>query len=324
MSSSNSSERGVAASGALTRRALLGSAAALAGATCLAEPGPAAMAATRAEPGVVTVPRPRAPYRVWFQPRLFARDVDLYANMTMECGYIDARVAHAMGKTALNWVYGLNHPDAKGPEYWRDACSVAARSWPRRRKNATTRAADGGGGAQPGGATLVSAGISIDEWVPPKLPDNVRWLSEGLRAGKRENPEVFIAVWTTDPTPPLFELGNDGTVDLIIVEGYTHSAAESGPGLSTSWETGLRRCRALMDAGLEAKTIFSFGHVTAKKNARGESFKGAWIRQKAQELKEKFPKMPGVAFYQHHFEDSGDVRELIQACDRISGEFWKS
>jgi hypothetical protein len=50
--------------------------------------------------------------------------------------------------------------------------------------------------------------------------------------------------------PPLFELGRDGTADLIIVEGYTHSAADTGPGLTTSWEGAVRRCEMLAKADL--------------------------------------------------------------------------
>lgn len=269
--------------------------------------GAGSEAAERAAFRPVRARRPVPPYRVWFQPTLFVRDMELYANMTLDCGWLDPRLAEMTGKTALGWVYGLNHPYAKGPEYWRDACTEAGLAYPRNSQR----------------PQWIAAGISVDEWVPPKLPDNERWLAEGLRAGRRANPEVFIALWTTDPTPALIELGRDGTLDLIIVEAYTHAAAEAGPGLTTSWEGGLRRCDALVEGGLEGKTILSFGHITARANAKGQHLKDGWIRERAEELKRRYPRMPGVAFYQHsREEDTPELRELVRACDRLSAELW--
>lgn len=297
-----------------TRRAFLGHAggAALAGgATAVVN---AAARDNNAE-GPRRARRPAPPYRAWFAPRLFDRDVDLYANMTLDAsGWLDPRLAELAGKTALGWAWGLNHPDAGGAEYWSHACSVEGRSYPRNSRHQPEQPS-----RQP---EFVSAGIALDEWVPAKRPENERWLAEGLRAGRKAGPDVFIAAWTTDPTPLLFELGRDGTADLILVEGYTHSAASVGPGLVTSWDNAIRRCAALAEAGLEAKTVFCFGHVTAKADARGEHLKGAWLRERCGELRRRFPRMPGVAFYQHEAEDSPEFRELVGVCDRLSGEFW--
>lgn len=249
-------------------------------------------------------PRPKPPYRAWFQPLLFERDASLYAHMNVEAsGWLDPRLAALAGVAALDWVYGPNHPDAGGPDYWRDACTEAGRTHPR--KNAA-----------PG---FVSAGIAIDEWVPPKQPDNVRWMSEGLRAGRRANPEVFIAAWSTDPGPALFDLGRDGTIDLFIVEGYTHSVKA---GLSTSWDNALRRCESFAAAGLEARTIFGFGHINAEKSHRGTRLDAAWLGERMAELRKRFPAMPGVAFFETQAPDTPDRRDLIRACDRLSAGFW--
>lgn len=258
--------------------------------------------ASAADGEVIRARRPVAPFRVWFQPRQFQRDVDLYANMTIDAsGWLDPRLAELAGKTSLDWVYGLNHPYASWPEYWRDACSVESRS------------------RQSGGSQFVSAGIAIDEWVPPQLPDNVRWLSEGLREGRRANPDVFIAVWVTDPTAPLIELARDGTVDLVIVEGYTHSTT---PGLTTSWDGILRRCGALATAELTEKTILCFGHITDRPDSRGGHLDPAWLESRAEEIKRRHPEMPGVAFFQSTDPETKPLRRLVQSCDRLSGELW--
>ena len=271
----------------------------------------AGAAAHAAESGRVTAlpspthaRRPQPPYRVWFQPRLWHRDTDLYAHMTIDAsGWLDSQLAETAGITALDWAYGLNHPDTKGPEYWSHACSVAGRSHPRK---ATA-------------PKFIAAGIALDEWVPPAQPDNEKWLGEGLRAGRKANPEVFTAIWSTEPTPALFELARDGTVDLIIVEGYTHSVK---PGHSTSWEGALRRLEKFSEAKVLEKTIFSFGHITAEKNHRGEPLKQKWLRERAEELKHRFPAMPGIAFFQPDCPDTPEQRTLLRFCDRLSAELW--
>ena len=246
--------------------------------------------------------RPVPPYRVWFQPGLFHRDIDLYEHMTIDAsGWIDPRLAQATTKTTLDWVYGLQHPWAKSSDYWRNACSKAERTK---------------------GKRFVSAGIAVDEWVPPKLKNNPQWLAEGLRSGRKANPDIFISVWITDPTPPLFALVRDGTIDLVIVEGYTHVAPEMPASLTTSWEGGLRRCDAMKEAGLIDKTIFCFGHITAGAQRSGERLTITWLRERAEELKKRYPEMPGVAFFQQGDADTPEFRELIRFCDQLSGELW--
>ena len=246
--------------------------------------------------------RPTPPYRVWFQPTLFQRDMDLYEHMTIDAsGWIDPRLAEATGKTTLDWVYGLQHPWAESAEYWKDACSPEARTK---------------------GKQFISAGIAVDEWVPPELERNPEWLAEGLRAGRRANPDVFIAVWITDPTAPLFDLVKDGTIDLVIVEGYTHVAPDAPATLTTSWEGGLRRCEMMAEANLIDKTIFSFGHVTPGSQRNGQPLAASWLRERAEELKHRYPAMPGVAFFQRGEEDTPEFRQLIQHCDQLSGELW--
>jgi len=246
--------------------------------------------------------RPTAPYRVWFQPGLFHRDIDLYKHMTIDAsGWLDPRLAEAMEKTTLDWVYGLQHPWANSSDYWRNACSQAERTK---------------------GKRFVSAGIAVDEWVPPKLKSNPQWLADGLRAGRKANPDIFISVWITDPTPPLFALVRDETIDLVIVEGYTHVAPNIPATLTTSWEGGLRRCDAMKDAGLIDKTVFCFGHITPAAQRNGQPLTTTWLRERAKELKKRYPEMPGVAFFQRGDDDTPEFRELIRFCDQLSGELW--
>jgi hypothetical protein len=120
----------------------------------------------------------------------------------------------------------------------------------------------------------------------------------------------------------LIELAKDGIVDLLIVEGYTHSAAGSPADLTISWDGALRRCDALAAAELADKTIFCFGHITAEANSAGKHLSTQWLRERAEELKRRYPQMPGVAFFQTPSEDSPELRQLVRACDRLSLELW--
>lgn len=282
-----------------SRRAFLGTALVAAAAVHAADSPP-----TGAPAPPKLARRPQPPYRVWFQPRLWHRDTSLYAHMNVDAsGWLDPQLTESASLTALDWAYGLNHPTAKGPDYWQHACSRAGRAHPR--KTAAPK--------------FISAGLAIDEWVPPAQPDNERWLAEGLRAGRKENPEVFIAIWSTEPTPALFDLARDGTVDLFIIEGYTHSVK---PGHSMSWDGALRRCEKFAEAKVLEKTIFSFGHISAEKSHRGEHLKQKVLREHAEELKRRFPAMPGIAFFQPDCPDTPEQRELIRFCDRLSAELW--
>lgn len=74
--------------------------------------------------------------------------------------------------------------------------------------------------------------------------------------------------------------------------------------------------------GLESKTIFGFGHINGASRRKGERLSGQWLRERMAELKQRYPQMPGVAFFQNKSPDTPELRELIRACDRLSAEFW--
>lgn len=240
--------------------------------------------------------RPKPPFRVWYQPRLFHRDMSLYAGMTLDAsGWLAPKLAALAGKTGLRWAYGTNLPDANGPAYWLDMCRHSE--------------------SKPG--------IAIDEWVPSKNPSMEGWAAEGLRAGRKSAPDIFIAVWVTDPTPVLASLVTDGTVDLVIAETYTHAAAKWGRDATLHWDTTLRRMDAAQQLGMGEKTIFCFGHISPDKDIKGRALDPGWITERAHEIKERYPKAPGIAFYQDDSpDDSKSFRELVRHCDALSTKLW--
>ena len=237
----------------------------------------------------------KPPYRVWFQPRAFHRDMNLYRGMTIDAsGWLDPKLATATGRAALRWVYGTNHPHADGPQYWEQECDLAE-DWP---------------------------GIAVDEWVPSPVQEMEEWVAEGLTAGKQKHSDKFIAVWVTDPTPTLARLAKAGVVDLVIVQGYTHAAPRYGKHATLHWTTALKRCEMAKELGIEAKSIFSFGHITADKNADGETLDVDQLAERAEEIKERFPAMPGVAFFEDDSDDSPELRQIVRACDEVSRKLW--
>jgi len=250
--------------------------------------------------------RPTPPYRVWFQPRCYHRDMSLYRHMTVDAsGWLDPMLCELTGKAGLRWVYGTNHPYAKGPWYWRRECSVSNRSTPKDKPE------------------FLGAGVAIDEWVRPKRPELEAFVAEGLRAARKADPSIFICVWYTDLRPKLVELIHDGTVDLAIIEGYTHTPERYGSKAWLHWTTCLRRCEAAAKAKTLSKTIFCFGHITDEPNAKKEYLQMQWLDEKCREIKKRYPAMPGVAFYQSDSPDTPKLRTLVKHCDELSGELWK-
>ena len=286
----------------LPRRRLLGLSA---GALALGCVGPAS--AADAQPGLRPARRPAAPHRVWFQPRQFHRDMSLYRHMTIDAsGWVDPALCELTGRTGLRWVYGTQIPEADGPDYWLKELAPEARTVTHR------------------GEPFVGPGVAIDEWVPPRDPEIEKHLADGLRAAKEADPDLFLLVWFTDLRPPLTELIRDGVVDLAIIEGYTHTPERFGPGAWLAWPTCLRRCNDVAEAGADVldKTIFCFGHVTDEPNGKGERLDPAELTEQAEEIKERYPTMPGVAFYQSDSPDTPALRELVRHCDRLSGRLW--
>jgi hypothetical protein len=225
--------------------------------------------------------------------------------MTIDAsGWLDPRLCELAGKTGLRWVYGTQNPWADGPKYWIDECANKNLAVPQ---------------DEP---VFLQAGVAIDEWIPSENPEIEGWIADGLRAAKKARPDLFILVWFTDLKPTLAELLRDGTVDLGVIEGYTHTPERFGPGAWLAWTTCIRRCEDVRKAELLDKTIFCFGHITDEVSIRGERLDAKFIEEKAKEIKERYPAMPGVAFYQSDSPDTPELRQIVKVCDRVSGRLW--
>lgn len=251
--------------------------------------------------------RPRPPYVAWFQPKLFAAEPQLYQHLTLDAGGTESPALLAQhGAVGLAWAYGINNPDAAGPDYWRDICDPEYRRW-------------AGLGKRPSlvASQVIRPGVALDEWCNPARPESERWAAEGLRAGRRRWPACFIAVWVTDLTDTLAGLVRDGTVDLLILECYTHAPASLGPGPFAQSLAGVyHRVGLVQKAGLLPKAIIGLGHITDEPDLRGRRLAPESLRALATDLRRRFPECPGIAFYQAHARKTAGP--LIRTCDDIA------
>ena len=253
--------------------------------------------------------RPHPPYVAWFQPRFFAQDPGLYRHLTLDAGGTESpERLQQHGALGLAWAYGINNPYAKGPDYWRDICDPEYRRW-------------AGLGKKPSqvASRVIRPGVALDEWCNPTDHQSQRWVAEGLR-GRKRWPDCFIAVWVTDLTEPLAALVREGTVDLLILECYTHAPANLGPGPFAQSLPGVyHRVGLVEQARLLHKAIICLGHITDEPDLKGRRLTPDGLRTLAADLRQRFPECPGIAFYQAHSRES--ARELIRTCDDIAASW---
>ncbi|MDQ3815860.1 MAG: RICIN domain-containing protein, partial [Armatimonadota bacterium] len=248
--------------------------------------------------------RPSFPYRVWYAGN-YVKNPEWYSHMTMDgSGKGDPRMQEARGVSHLNWVYGTQISWKAGPQYWIEHAGEKRRT------------------AKPNEQypyPFLVGGYSVDEWTG-STEEKRQWVVAGLREAKKQNPELFIAMWVAGVDKHVAALARDGIVDLIIVQAYNLTVQR---GIGVSWQTGLDRMDVARKEGLESKTLFAFGHVTSDANWKGGF---VWteerIRQQMAELKARYPKMPGIAFFEAGAKDHDAHGKVVQLFDRLSAEYW--
>lgn len=255
---------------------------------------------------IIVPERPKPPYRVWYQPGTFRKHPEWYKNATMfACGSIDPLYAYSKGKTVLDWTYGINYPK-ESTTYWQNACSIESRL--KKYEN---------------GIGFLQAGIALDEWTNARFKDAEIRACNSLRKGRELYPDVFILVWTPSVTERLAQLVKEGVVDLVILENYTFVPSRFGKGPYTiSWQGAIKRCERAEKLGILDKTISCIGHITDEAGLVGNHITKEEITKMVKETKSRFPKMPGIAFYQGHGRDTKEAEELIKLCDQLSKEYW--
>lgn len=243
---------------------------------------------------------PKPPYVVWYQCP-FLDDLR-HCNVDASVGSIRwAFENHARGITSLMWVYGPNlYGEAKDwdvEKFVRYYASYAEAGY---------------------------AGIAIDEWNQPDEHPYVPIIAEALRKVKAKSPQLFVAVWVTEPTPVFRSLVKEGAIDLAIIEGYTF--VPNHPEWAISWEGVLRRVELMKGEGLLYKTIVCVGMVSPTPDKFGRCLMAKELERQVKELAKRYPQMLGIAFYGvtafgDYKADKAKTRELVQLADKIAGLF---
>lgn len=245
-------------------------------------------------------PRIKAPIRAWFQPHYLDSKPELYANMTVVTSLIDAALAEKVterGVVALKWCFGPNSEWSDGKsEFYCQQCEPFVK-----------------------GSTFRFAGVGIDEWNPgdERFAQEKDLAASGYRSARKKWPNNIMMGWVTQPDTTFIELVRDGTLDLAIIEGYSFIPDVGGLTIEGICE----RCEVMKKAGLLDRTIVCFGFVLAAKDKLGRRMTFEELEKQVRHVKNKYPEMPGVAFYGFK-DDSSETLELIRKADKLSGELY--
>ena len=168
---------------------------------------PGLFACASVAPAEVTV-KPSEPYRLWYRPQYARANPELYNHVSFVCsgGLDDAHFWNPRGVAVGRWAFGPQSPYSGGRwEYYKGQCNPVSDKWK-------------------------FAAVGIDEWTPTGKKD-FEICAQGLREARKEWPELFILVYTNGTDDILTELAKDGTVDLLVIEGYTYAPGYGGIGI---------------------------------------------------------------------------------------------
>ncbi|WP_269541059.1 alginate lyase family protein [Cerasicoccus fimbriatus] len=259
--------------------------------------------------------RPGYPYRLWYDAGNFESDPTRYQNITIATGGGSgdaAKITEQYGVTYLNRISGSNLSDSNildpsvEDDYWTSQVSRAERI-------------DGSSSQLP--FDFVAAGVAMDEWVANSSdPEAYDWIQTGLRAGKSLNPEVFVANWLSYlGADQLYDMTEGGTIDLNMLQGYELTIQEDN---GVDWSEGIAHLEEFQQRGLIRKVVYGMGYITDQAGWNGFEWTENRLRSRMDELKRKFPDMPGIAFHASPAGNQSDQDALISLVDQLSGEYW--
>eukprot|EP01050_Picozoa_sp_SAG11_P023073 SAG11_NODE_4533_length_1862_cov_1.394214_1_plen_284_part_10 len=143
--------------------------------------------------------------------------------------------------------------------------------------------------------------------LPGRIPGEklMSLAAEGFRRGKKLRPKLFVAAWNpgsgAEPDGFFSGLMKDGTFDIAMFETYTHyppymihHGGEFQDGHISQWYPRFEFARK---EGWLNRSIPCLGMMFGKSALNPSGWSHAELTAVAQELKTKFPEMPGIGFY---------------------------
>ncbi|WP_269541060.1 carbohydrate-binding protein [Cerasicoccus fimbriatus] len=222
------------------------------------------------------------------------------------------KITEEYGVTYLNWIFGSNTTYSNIPDPSVQDSYYESRTNPSVRSSAPSTEYP---------FTFISAGVAMDEWIYNSThPEVYDWIQTGLTAGKTQNKEVFVANWLAHvDADQVYDMTQDGTIDLNMVQVYELTVQQ---GIGLNWNHGLSRLEEFQQRGLIRKTVLGFGHITDQAGWNNVEWTESLLRSRMEELKRKFPEMPGVAFFSYPAGNQSDMDNLVSLVDELSGEYW--
>jgi hypothetical protein len=253
---------------------------------------------------------PKPPYIIWYQCPY--PDEVKHWNVDASVGNIKwAFENHYRGVASLMWAYGPNAPAevAKSVGWFENQFASIAQ--------------------------LGYAGAAVDEWNVPDSHELVPYFVEGLRRAKKRFPNLFIAVWVTQPTSTFISLMKDNIIDLAIIQGYTH--VPEHPEWAIGWDELIRhRVELMKRERLLHKTIVCLGWVLAAPDSKGNRMTAEELSRQVEYLAKNYPEMPGIAFYGGYTQvgdeiialgkklrdEKSESRKLVILADKLAAKWY--
>ena len=244
--------------------------------------------------------RPKPPYRLWYQPSLGLIHPELYPHISFVNSINsveEARFWNERGVAVGRWAYGPQSPHVPAGgrvEYFLHEYDPQLRDdWP-------------------------IAAVGVDEWISAGK-ENVAACAQALRQLNKQWPDLFISAYVGHPDETFRALVADGSIDLAIIEAYTHTPGYGGTHFAgdrrMSPQGYFGRCVAMKEAGLLDKTIVMFGHMM-------EGMRPGDLNRLMAIFHDSFPQMPGVGFYGLPYGDLEEIKALIMYAERLSSVYY--
>ena len=157
--------------------------------------------------------------------------------------------------------------------------------------------------------------------IPGDIPGvkKMTLAAEGFRQGKAAHPNLFVAAWNPgtsgEPDGVFSGLMKDGTFDLAMFEAYTVYPPAYGPPPSADISAWFPRMEFARKEGWLNRSIPCLGMLFAESELNPTGWTKPHLKATIQQLKARFPEMPGVGFYGHPPGNASAVKFVVDLSD---------
>ena len=171
-------------------------------------------------------------------------------------------------------------------------------------------------------------GIGVDEWQRDGVvayggTKVVEFAANSLILTKQEHPEFYQMVFWRGEDNCIKEVIKQNGIDLLMIEGYTY--VHQRHDWTVSLQGTLKRINLARKWGAIEQTIVMLGQLTNVPCKTAPNLKPpeeAEFEKQIQYIRKHAPEMPGIAFYVAGRRDFEELKEKLQACDRLFVKYY--